>query len=82
MPWVRAGCRPARVGFDAFASLRLARLGADSIRSSFRLITSDDVRVSWTGQSYFDQLRQVNVPMVITEYQNPDFKTIHIGTVE
>ena len=43
---------------------------------------SDDVRVSWTGQSYFDQLRQVNVPMVITEYQNPDFKTIHIGTVE
>lgn len=53
-----------------------------NVDGSNPFITSDDVRVSWTGQSYFDQLRQVNVPMVITEYQNPDFKTIHIGTVE
>jgi len=69
-------------GAAALEDVELFKSAIANVDGTNPFIASDDVRVSWTGQSYFDQLRQVNVPMVITEYQNPDFKTIHIGTVE
>jgi len=69
-------------GAAALDDVELFKSAIETVDGNNPFITRHDVRLSWTGQSYFDQPRPVNVPMVITEYQNPDFKTIHIGTVE
>ena len=36
----------------------------------------------YVGTSYFQQKRQISVPMVINVYENGDFKTMLIGDVE
>jgi branched-chain amino acid transport system substrate-binding protein len=36
----------------------------------------------YVGASYFQQKRQISVPMVINVYENGDFKTLFIGDVE
>ena len=69
-------------GKGALDDVELFKKALEGVDAHNPFITSEDVRLKWTGQSYFDQQRQVNVPMVITEYRDPDFETIHIGTVE
>ena len=69
-------------GEGALDDVELFKKALEGVDADNPFITSQDVRLKWTGQSYFDQRRQVNVPMVITEYRDPDFETIHIGTVE
>jgi len=52
------------------------------VQAANPFITDESIKLGWIGDSYFDQRRQIRVPMVVTEFQNPDFKTLFIGTVE
>ena len=45
-------------------------------------IKGSEARLKWVGQSYFDQLRQVSTPMVVTDFKDTDFVTLFIGYVE
>jgi len=45
-------------------------------------IKGGKARLKWVGQGYFDQLRQVSTPMVVTEFKDTDFVTLFIGYVE
>ena len=45
-------------------------------------ISDETIKLGWIGERDFQQKRQIRVPMVVTEYQDPDFKTLFIGTVE
>jgi len=45
-------------------------------------IKGSEARLKWVGQGYFNQLRQVSTPMVVTEFKDDDFVTLFIGYVE
>jgi branched-chain amino acid transport system substrate-binding protein len=42
----------------------------------------EDAQLTYVGDAYFDQKRQIGVPMVVTEYQDGAFNTLFIGSVE
>ena len=62
----------------------------DSVFAAARMAGWDDkgaakggkARLKWVGQGYFDQLRQVSTPRVVTEFKDTDFVTLFIGYVE
>ena len=45
-------------------------------------VKGGEPKLRWVGQDWFDQSRQINVPMVVNEYRDGDFKTLFIGSVE
>jgi branched-chain amino acid transport system substrate-binding protein len=42
----------------------------------------EEAQLTYVGEAYFGQKRQIGVPMVVTEYQDGGFKTLFIGRVE
>jgi len=42
----------------------------------------EDQQLSYVGQAYFDQKRQIGVPMVVNVVQDGEFKTLFIGSVD
>jgi branched-chain amino acid transport system substrate-binding protein len=42
----------------------------------------EDAELKYVGTSYFDQPRQIGVPMVVNEVRDGEFKTLFIGSVE
>lgn len=50
-----------------------------SIKNPF---LKEDAQLTYVGTSYFDQKRQIGVPMVVNEFQDGEFKTLFIGSVE
>ena len=42
----------------------------------------EDAQLKYVGTAYFDQPRQIGVPMVVNEVQGGAFKTLFIGSVE
>jgi branched-chain amino acid transport system substrate-binding protein len=42
----------------------------------------EDAQLTYVGDAYFGQERQIGVPMVVTEYQDGAFNTLFIGSVE
>ena len=45
-------------------------------------VKDKSLKLKWIGNSYFQQLRQIRVPMVVTEFRDKAFKTLFVGTVE
>jgi branched-chain amino acid transport system substrate-binding protein len=45
-------------------------------------VKGGEPHLRWVGQDWFDQPRQTNVPMVVTQYQDGDFEVLFIGSVE
>ena len=45
-------------------------------------VKDKSLKLKWIGNSYFHQLRQIRVPMVVTEFRDKGFKTLFVGTVE
>ena len=41
-----------------------------------------DQRLQYVGEAYFQQKRQIGLPMVINTIQDGAFKTLFIGTVQ
>jgi branched-chain amino acid transport system substrate-binding protein len=42
----------------------------------------EDAELKYVGNAYFEQPRQIGVPMVVNEVQGGEFKTLFIGSVE
>ena len=42
----------------------------------------EDHQLTYVGEAYFDQKRQIGVPMVVNEVQDGEFKTLFIGSVD
>jgi branched-chain amino acid transport system substrate-binding protein len=42
----------------------------------------EEAQLKYVGTAYFDQARQIGVPMVVNEVQDGEFKTLFIGSVE
>ena len=50
-----------------------------SIKNPF---LKEEQPLSYVGDKYFGQQRQIGVPMVINEFQDSEFKTLFVGSVE
>jgi branched-chain amino acid transport system substrate-binding protein len=69
-------------GKDALTDIEAFKRAMPRLNADNPFITDRSIKLSWTGKNWFGQLRQVNVPLVVTEFQKPDFKTLFIGTVD
>ena len=69
-------------GAKAIDDVEVFKAAVPEVEGANPFITDQSIELGWIGESYFDQKRQIRVPMVVTEFQNPDFKTLFIGTVE
>ena len=69
-------------GAAAIDDLELFKAAMPKVNAEDPFIKGGKARLKWVGQGYFDQLRQVSTPMVVTEFKDTDFVTLFIGYVE
>ena len=69
-------------GAAAIDDIELFKAAMPKVNVKDPFIKGGKARLKWVGQGYFDQLRQVSTPMVITEFKDTDFVTLFIGYVE
>ena len=50
-----------------------------SIKNPF---LKEDAELRYVGTAYFEQPRQIGVPLVVNEFQDGEFKTLFVGSVE
>jgi branched-chain amino acid transport system substrate-binding protein len=67
--------KPAIDDVDKFK----AAISDFSIKNPF---LKEEQSLSYVGDKYFGQQRQIGVPMVVNEFQDGEFKTLFIGSVE
>ena len=56
--------------------------GGDSRLRVKNPFLKEDSQLNYVGSKYFEQKRQIGVPMVVNEVQDGKFKTLFIGSVE
>ena len=69
-------------GAAAIADIEIFKAAMPKVTAADPFIKGGKARLKWVGQGYFDQLRQVSTPMVVTEFKDTDFVTLFIGYVE
>ena len=69
-------------GAEAIDDIEIFKAAMPKVNAEDPFIKGGKARLKWVGQGYFDQLRQVSTPMVITEFKDTDFVTLFIGYVE
>ena len=69
-------------GAAAIDDIEIFKAAMPKVNAEDPFIKGGKARLKWVGQGYFDQLRQVSTPMVITEFKDTDFVTLFIGYVE
>jgi len=69
-------------GAAAIDDIELFKAAMPKVNAEDPFIKGGKARLKWVGQGYFDQLRQVSTPMVITEFKDTDFVTLFIGYVD
>ena len=75
--------QPLRVaGAAAIDDIEIFKAAMPKVNAEDPFIKGGKARLKWVGQGYFDQLRQVSTPMVVTEFKDTDFVTLFIGYVE
>jgi branched-chain amino acid transport system substrate-binding protein len=67
--------KPAIDDVDKFK----AEISDFSIKNPF---LKEEQPLSYVGDKYFGQQRQIGVPMVVNEFQDGEFKTLFVGSVE
>ena len=50
-----------------------------SIKNPF---LKEDQQLRYVGEKYFEQPRQIGVPLVVTEFRDGEFQTLFVGSVE
>lgn len=70
-----------KAGKEAIGDVSLFKRAIDgfSVKNPF---LKEDAQLTYVGNAYFGQKRQIGVPMVVTEYQDGAFKTLFVGRVE
>ena len=71
-----------QAGAKAIDDVAAFKAVVPEVDASNPFISEESIKLGWIGDSDFQQKRQIRVPMVVTEFQNPDFKTLFIDTVE
>jgi branched-chain amino acid transport system substrate-binding protein len=56
-----------------------AAMDSFSVKNPF---LNEDQQLTYVGTDYFDQKRQIGVPMVVNEVRDGEFKTLFVGSVE
>ena len=69
-------------GAAAIDDIEIFKAAMPKVNAEDPFIKGGKARLKWGGQCYFDQLRQVSTPMVVTEFKDTDFVTLFIGYVE
>jgi branched-chain amino acid transport system substrate-binding protein len=69
-------------GAAALDDVELFKAAIPKVNAEDPFIKGSEARLKWVGQSYFDQLRQVSTPMVVTDFKDTDFATLFIGYVD
>ncbi len=69
-------------GPKALGDVEAFKAQIPTIQAANPYISDQSIKLGWVGDSWFNQKRQIRVPMVVTTYNNPDFETLFIGTVE
>ncbi len=69
-------------GAKAIDDVEVFKATIPSVDAPDPYIKGGKARLKWVGDGYFQQLRQVSTPMVVTEFEGNDFKTLFIGYVE
>lgn len=70
-------------GAEAIDDIEVFKAAMPDVRADNPYIQAEFEQVlEYVGSGYFDQLRQISVPIVIHEYRDGEFHTLHIGTVE
>jgi len=70
-----------QAGNDALENIEAYKAAMDgfSVKNPF---LEEDQQLTYVGTNYFDQKRQIGVPMVVNEVQGGEFKTLFVGSVE
>lgn len=70
-----------KAGKAAIDDVELFKAAIDdfAIRNPF---LKDEAQLTYVGTNYFGQKRQIGVPMVVNEFQDGDFKTLFVGSIE
>jgi branched-chain amino acid transport system substrate-binding protein len=68
-------------GRDALEDIEVYKAAIDdfSVKNPF---LKEEQQLTYVGTNYFDQKRQIGVPMVVNEVRDGEFKTLFIGSVE
>ena len=69
-------------GAAAIDDIEIFKAAMPKVNAEDPFIKGGKARLKWVGQGYFDQLRQVSTPMVVTEFKDTDFVTLFICYVE
>jgi branched-chain amino acid transport system substrate-binding protein len=70
-------------GAEAIDDVEVFKAAIPEVHAENPFIREDFEHVlEYVGTGYFDQLRQISVPMVVNEYRDGEFVTLFIGTVE
>jgi len=69
-------------GAAAIDDIEIFKAAMPKVNAEDPFIKGGKARLKWVGQGYFDQLRKVSTPMVVTEFKDTDFVTLFIGYVE
>jgi branched-chain amino acid transport system substrate-binding protein len=70
-----------KAGKEAIEDIELfkAAIPEFSVKNPF---LKEDSELKYVGEAYFEQPRQIGVPMVVNEVRDGEFKTLFIGSVE
>jgi branched-chain amino acid transport system substrate-binding protein len=69
-------------GKEAIDNAELFKAAMPEVDVENPFVKGGEPRLRWVGTDWFEQPRQTNVPMVVTQYQDGDFQTMFIGAVE
>jgi branched-chain amino acid transport system substrate-binding protein len=70
-----------KAGNEAINDVELFKKAIDDFSISNPFL-KEEAQLTYVGTPYFGQKRQIGVPMVVTEFQEGEFKTLFIGSVE
>lgn len=70
-----------KAGKAALDDIELFKQTVDGLSMSNPFL-KEEAQLTYVGTNYFGQKRQIGVPMVVSEFQDGDFKTLFIGSVE
>ena len=71
-----------QAGAEAIEDVEVFKATLPEVELENPFVKGGEPKLRWVGTDWFDQPRQINVPMVVNEYRDGEFKTLFIGSVE
>jgi branched-chain amino acid transport system substrate-binding protein len=71
-----------QAGAEAIDDVQAFKAAMPEVDVENPFVKGGEPHLRWVGSDWFDQPRQINVPMVVNEYRDGEFETLFIGSVE